>query len=201
MRIAVIVLLGVAGFAGAWTVGGHAGIKASTTLPNPDPPPVTRPAPPPPPPPAPPPPPPPAQTHVAPPPPAATVAPPPPPALVKPRVRHVQKPKPEPRRLRLHAKTVAHLRRPYTPPPGRALAAYSPALAPAKTPRGLLPLVLLVAALLVPATALLLAATPGRFVPARVGMFLEEQRETLIALGLMGVIAVLIGVGIAVMGQ
>jgi hypothetical protein len=32
-------------------------------------------------------------------------------------------------------------------------------------------------------------------------MFLEEQRETLIALGLMGVIAVLIGVGIAVMGQ
>jgi hypothetical protein len=200
MRIAVIVLLGVAGFAGAWTVGGHAGIKASTTLPNPDPPPVTRPAPPPPPPPAPPPPPPPAQTYAAPPPPAATVAPPPPPAPVKPRVRHVQKPKPE-RRLRLHSQTVVHLERPLRPPPGRALAAYSPALAPAKTPRGLLPLVLLVAALLVPATALLLALTPGRLVPARVGIFLEEQRETLIALGLMGVIAVLIGVGIAVMGQ
>lgn len=197
MRIALIVLLGVVGFAGAWTVGGHAGIKASTTLPNPDPPPVTRPAPP-----APPPPPPPAQTYVAPrPPPAATVAPPPAPAPVKPRERHVQKRKPEPRRLRLHAKTVAHLRRPHTPPSGRALAAYSPALAPAQTPRGLLPLLLLVAALLVPATALLLAATPGRVVPARVGIFLEEQRETLIALGLMGVIAVLIGVGIAVMGQ
>ena len=119
---------------------------------------------------------------------------------MKPRTRHVQKRHPE-RRLRLHAQTVVHLRRPPTLPPGRALAAYSPSLAPAKTPRGLLPLVLLVAALLVPVTALLLAATPGRVVPARMGTFLEEQRETLIALGLMGVVAVLIGVGIAVMGQ
>ena len=52
-----------------------------------------------------------------------------------------------------------------------------------------------------PATALVLAATPGRIVPERVGIFLDEQRETLIALGLMGVIAVLVGIGIAVIGQ
>lgn len=117
------------------------------------------------------------------------------------RQRHVQKPKPESQRLRLHAQAVAHLQRPLRPPPGRALAAYSTALAPAESSRGLLPLLLLVAALLVPATALVLAATPGRIVPERVGIFLDEQRETLIALGLMGVIAVLVGIGIAVIGQ
>jgi outer membrane biosynthesis protein TonB len=201
MWIAVFALLGVAGFAGAWTVGGHAGTKATTTLPNPDPPPVTHPSPPPPPPPAPPPPPPPAQTYVAPPPPPPVVtvapAPPPPPAPVKRRKRPVQK-REQPRSR--HPQAVAHLQRPLRPPPGPALAAYSQALAPSETPRRLLPLVLLVAALLVPATALALAATPGRMVPNRVGIFLEEQRETLIALGLMGVVAVLVGIGIAVVG-
>jgi hypothetical protein len=189
----------VAGFAGAWAIGGQAGVKATTTLPNPDPPPVTRPAPPPPPPPAPPPPPPPAQTYVAPPPPpvAQTVAPPPPPAPAKPHVRRVDRPRVP---VHVHTQTVAHLQRPLRPPPGRAAAAYSQAFAPAEAPSRFLPLLLIVAALLVPATALVLAATPSRLVPERAGLFLEEQRETLIALGLMGVIAVLVGVGIAVIG-
>lgn len=119
---------------------------------------------------------------------------------MKPHRRHVRKPKPEPRRLRLHSQTAAHLQRPLRPPPGRTLAAYSQALAPAETPQRPAPLLLFGAALLLPATALLLAVTPGRMVPARVGMLLEEQRETLIALGLMGIIAVVVGIGIAVVG-
>jgi hypothetical protein len=102
--------------------------------------------------------------------------------------------------VHVHTQTVAHLQRPLRPPPGRAAAAYSQAFAPAEAPSRLLPLLLIVAALLVPATALVLAATPSRLVPERAGLFLEEQRETLIALGLMGVIAVLVGVGIAVIG-
>jgi hypothetical protein len=194
-HVALAVLLAAAGFAGAWAVGGQAGVRAATTLPNPDPPP-TRPA-------TPPPPPPPAVTAVAPPPPpvqtyAPPPPPPPPPAAVRPRLRPAAR-RATPPRLRLHAPTVAHLQRPLTPP-SRALAAYPVALGPSAEPDRLVPLVLLALVLLVPLSALALVVAPTQRLPDRTAAMIEQRRETLMALGLVGIVGIAIGIGIALVG-
>lgn len=199
-RIALVVLLGAVGFSGAWVVGGHASIRAATTLPNPDPPPATtRQAPPQPPAP----PPPPAQTYVAPPPPPPTyVAPPPPP----PAPTHTQSPRrPNPRvrprpQPRPQLQPVADVQRRLRPPQTRALAAYLPVPAPSDEPSRALPLALLVLVLLVPAIALALGLAPTRRLPERAEALIEERRETLLALGLMGGVGAAIGIGIVLVG-
>jgi hypothetical protein len=203
----VLAVLAAAGFAGAWAVGGQAGNLAATTLPNPDPPPTRPvtppppPAPPPPPPPAavtPPPPPPPAQTYVAPPPPPASVRPTPKPKKPKPKKPKPDAPPARPRQTP-HAPTAPHLRQSLTPP-SRRVAAYPVALGPSTEPNRLLPVVLLSLVLLVPLTALALVVAPTQRLPDRTAAVIEQRRETLMALGLVGILGIAIGIGIALVG-
>jgi len=199
-HVALAVLLASAGFAGAWAVAGQAGIRAAPTLPNPDPPPA-RPVPPPPaappPPPvvAPPPAPPPAQTYVAPPPAAPARAAPKP---KKPRPRPVAR-RTTPPRLTLHAPHVARTQRPLTPP-SRPLAAYPVSLGPSTEPSRTLPLALLGLVLLVPLIALVLVLTPTQRLPDRTAAVIEQRRETLMALGLVGLVGIAVGIAVALVG-
>jgi len=101
--------------------------------------------------------------------------------------------------LSLHAPTVAHLQRPLAPPSHR-IAATPAAPGPSADPSPPLPLVLLALVLLVPLTALALVAAPTWRLPDRTAAVIERRRETLMALGLVGLAGVAIGIGIALVG-
>jgi hypothetical protein len=82
-------------------------------------------------------------------------------------------------------------------PRARTVVASSPIPVTTENANHVLPLLLLVAALLVPATALALVAIPTGRLPERAELLLEERRETLVALGLMGAFGAAIGIAIA----
>jgi hypothetical protein len=93
-----------------------------------------------------------------------------------------------------------HPRRPLKPPRTQAVAAYRLVPTPSDEPSRALPLALLVLVLLVPAIALALGLAPTRRLPERAEALIEERRETLLALGLMGGVGAAIGIGIVLVG-
>ena len=69
-----------------------------------------------------------------------------------------------------------------------------------RRPPALFGLSVLVLVLLVPAIALALGLAPTRRLPERAEALIEERRETLLALGLMGGVGAAIGIGIVLVG-
>ena len=61
-------------------------------------------------------------------------------------------------------------------------------------------MVVLALVLLVPLSALALVAAPTRRLPERTAVAIEQRRETLMALGLVGLLGVAIGIGVALVG-
>ncbi|MFL5902908.1 MAG: hypothetical protein ACJ75Q_07060 [Gaiellaceae bacterium] len=63
-----------------------------------------------------------------------------------------------------------------------------------------MPLTLLALVLLVPLSALALAAAPTQRLPDRTSALIEQRRETLMVLGLVGIVGIALGIGIALVG-
>jgi hypothetical protein len=148
------------------------------------------------------------QTYVPPPPPppppVETVAPPPPVAAPKPVEQRVVTPAPRP------AASPQRLLRPPLVKPARAflavgavprVASVSPvAIGPDPRTSRIVPVLLLVLVLFLPALALGVAIAPGRMLPEGAAMRVEQRRETLVTLGLVSAVGALIGVAIVLVG-
>jgi hypothetical protein len=203
MRAALLVLVGVIGLGTAFVAVGPGGAAlTATTVPNPDPPPV------PPPPPAPVPPPPPPPAYVPPPPPPAYVPPPPPPppVYVPPRKQHRTKTKaraakPTPavknaHRLVLEPPSGATPRSPRAAPVGAVHASGVATAEPSS--RSMLP-ILFAVGLGLALLLLTMAFFPVSVLPARLGVLVDEGRESLIVGAAVCVVGTVLGFLIALM--
>jgi hypothetical protein len=94
---------------------------------------------------------------------------------------------------------VARLQQPLTPPSGR-LAAYPVVLGPSTEPNRTLAFALLGLVLLLPLSALALVVTPTHRLSERTAAVIEQRRETLMALGLVGMVGIAMGIAIALVG-